>query len=143
MTQPVPHELDTQLGKGWEEKMLALYSEGAGDSEVAKALNMTVAMFDKLYQAFPIFEEIVAKGRSDARAWFEKLGRQGLHKANGELNFPVWHSYMKNRYGWKDKMEDGDTTHKSAAVMDENELNQKLAEKIKKSLPMIASRTPD
>lgn len=139
--QPVD-ELDAQLGKGWEDRSLAIYRKGGSDHEVARALNMTMAVFDRMYQAYATFEEVVNKGRSDARAWFEELGRNGLIKANGDLNHQLWTIIMKSRYGMSDGTE-GDTTNKPAALMSESELEQKIAAKIKKALPIVASRNPD
>lgn len=134
------HELDIQLGKGWEQKALNIYSEGGFDAEVAKELGITLAMFSNLYRAYPLFEEVVNKGRSDCRAWFEKLGRQGLIKANGDLNHAHWLVMMKNNFGYA--AEDTTPPGLTPSTLSNDEIEQRLAEKIKKALPAVASKAP-
>lgn len=141
MTQTVPHELDTQLGTGWESKLMGIYGAGGSDAEVSRSLNITMGVFSRLYQAYPLFEEYVNKGRSDARAWFEELGRKGLIKANGDLNHQLWTTIMSNRFGYSTKPVDNDD--KPPSMMSDDEINQKLAAKIAKAQPIVASRAPD
>jgi len=142
VTNSIPHELDTQLGKGWEQKMYDVYFQGGSDAEVARLLRITMALFDKFYQGYPIFEEVVNKGRSDAKGFWENLGRTKILKANGDLNDRLWFLVMKNRFGWMDKLpEDGSTT--PAAAMTADELDQKLAKLQKKALPALSTRAGD
>lgn len=143
MDMDVPHELDTQLGKGWEDTILSLYKEGAGDPEVASALRITMAMFDRFYQGYAIFEEYVNKGRSDARAWYERVGRNGLIKSNGDLNHQLWFLIMKNRYGWKDKMDEDDHNKTPAGMLSSDELDRKIAAKFKEVKAIAASGKAD
>lgn len=132
------HELDAQLGKGWEQKALNIYQEGGFDAEVAKELGITIAMFSNLYRAYPLFEEVVNKGRSDCRAWFERIGRQGLIKANGDLNHQHWLTMMKNNFGYAP--DDAAGAGLTASALSNDEIEQRLAEKIKKVLPAVASK---
>lgn len=38
-----------------------------------------------------------------SHAWWLRLGREGA--SGGKINVPAWYAVMKNRYGWKDKVE--------------------------------------
>jgi len=136
-------ELDAQLGQKWAEKALSIYAEGGFDSEVAKTLNMTMAMFDRLYQSYPAFEEVVSKGRSDARAWFENLGRKGLVKANGELNHQLWLILMKNRWSYISGDKTDENPNSPAKTLSSDELDQKIASKFKEVAAITASRKQD
>lgn len=142
METQTPHELDTQLGKGWEQTMYDCYYMGGSDHEVARELRVTMALFEKFYKGYEIFKELVDKGRSDARGFYENLGRKHLLKQNGDLNDKVWFLTMKNRFNWSDKGAD-ESNLPPAATLDNNTLEQKIAQLQAKARATSSTRVVD
>ncbi len=87
----------------WKEEMLAEYSAGASDEEVAAALKMTTKRFKQYYTEDPVFKETVDMGRDWAKAFWLKKGRTSLE--DKKFNSTLWYNNMKNRYGWAEKSE--------------------------------------
>lgn len=93
----------------WDE-LLDLYSEGASDVEIARALRITVARFYNLIEEVPEFANFVERGRTLAQAWWYEAGRKNLW--NKDFNTTLYNFNMKNRHGWADKVETGDKNDK-------------------------------
>ena len=95
----------SDLPKNWKDDMIALYSEGASDTEIkATVLRcMSNDLWDRLIKEEPIFSEAVKGGRQFSAAWWEKHGRTQL--GNKEFNSTLWYMNMKNRFKWSDKQE--------------------------------------
>lgn len=100
----------------WD-NLLELYSEGASDVEIARALQITVARFYNLIDEVPAFANFVERGRTLAQAWWYEAGRKNLW--NKEFNTTLYNFNMKNRHGWADKVETG--------AKDEKPLDQQAA----------------
>jgi hypothetical protein len=143
MDSKTPHELDAQLGKGWEQKLEKLYEGGAFDSEVAKALNCTMSFFDNAYRSYPLFAEHVKRGRTLAKAFYEGIARNNILKSDGTLNYNVWRDIMKWRFGMTDKGED-ESRGISASSASKDEIEQEFRDpKIRDALLHLLSQTSD
>jgi hypothetical protein len=87
--------------------LVRLYTEGAADAEVCKAVRMSYEDFEKRCQNDGAFAQLVDYGRLAAKAWWLELGRKAAAGQN-KAQFNFWYAVMKNRYGWSDKMEVGE-----------------------------------
>lgn len=117
--------------------MIQLYEEGALDVEVCKALKVTYSEFDKRYKNDAIFQQLVDYGRLAAKAWWLELGRKGA-AGKHTIHFQAWYAFMKNQYGWSDKVENVNQDDKPIDQLSQDELlarignhKQKLAKLLK------------
>lgn len=89
-----------------QEKMLALYAEGADDSEVAALLDLPKERYLQLYEENPAFKKIIDIGRTKAEAWWNNVARRNLLTKGWQG--ATWAMNMKNRFKWADKMDIGE-----------------------------------
>lgn len=121
----------------WEE-IEAAYAEGASDVEIAKLLGITLARFYKLEEEHEGFSILVEKGRTLAQAWWVMQGRKNLW--NKSFNTPLYNFQMKNRFGWADKVDNGESGEAGATNLDQakKSVHEALRNLIKK-YPELAS----
>lgn len=112
-----------QLPDNWQEKMLALYSEGMSDYEVMTELRLHYNTFTR-FMAEPEFAEVVQFGRQCSKAWWERQGRINL--CNKEFNASLWNTNVQNRLGWSQKT----STHESDSGFEKALTPEQLDEKI-------------
>lgn len=95
----------SDLPDSWEEDMLALYSEGASDTEVkATVLNcMSDDLWYRLIKEEQKFSGAVKRGKQLSQSWWERNGRVNLK--DKDFNPTLWYMNMKNRFKWSDKQE--------------------------------------
>lgn len=92
-----------QSTANWARDVYNLYAEGAGDAEVAAHLRLTLKQFYKQMADNDKFSTLVEFGRTVSQAWWESQFRKNL-KVKG-FNTSALTFYMKNKYGWADKIE--------------------------------------
>lgn len=109
-------------------KIKALYSEGAGDPEIARALNLTMKRFDKLIEDVPAFAEFVEMGRTLSMAWWYEQGRKGI--TADKFNSPLYSLNMKNRFGWADRVDN--TATSNGTPINADQARSDVAKAIKK-----------
>lgn len=116
------------------DRVKAKYAEGGSDIEVATLLGLTRSEFYKLIEEAPDFAKLVDKGRAVAEAWWYAQGRLALRAE--KFNTALYNFTMKNRYGWADKIEQGDKSSEGPTNLDQamGEL-QKAIKRIAKSNP--------
>lgn len=90
-------------GKPWINELIALYTEGASDVEVAASQKITIKAFYKHMADNAKFAQLVEYGRTLSQAFWEGQARQNIR--NKQFNTPLWTFYMKNKFGWADKTE--------------------------------------
>lgn len=89
------------------EKVIELMKNGASKTEVAAELNFGCKqMLYDYVQKYQEFADAVKKGELLSQSWWEKTGRNNI--SNREFNSALWYMNMKNRFGWRDKV---DNTH--------------------------------
>lgn len=123
----------TETGEHWVDMLKRLYSEGATDVEVCKALRMSHRKFLQKERNDPLFAELVEFGRLSSKAWWVELGRKCARSGAPSQAFNYWWANMKNQFGWTDKAEVVDT--KSTDSLSNDEIKARIAEltnKIKK-----------
>ncbi len=100
------------LPKGWQNKVINMYENGASDVEVRAWIwkqrgSFSTDLFDRWIREEPMFSETIKTGRALSHAWWENMGRTQLMVDNDapKLNATLWYMNMKNRFGWADKQE--------------------------------------
>lgn len=114
----------------WARKLIGYYEAGYSDAEVAAELKITIKEFNKQLAENPGFNKLVQFGRTLSTAFWEGLARKNI--VNKQFNTPLYNFYMKNKYGWADKIETSNVNDNSNYTMDE------LKAKIDKQLKQLA-----
>lgn len=97
-----------------------MYREGAADIEI-KALihdwrgSFSNDLWDRWMKEEPEFSETIKKGRMLSEAWWNKEGRTSLK--NKDFNYTGWYMNMKNRFGWKDTIQNEHSGSIATGVM--------------------------
>lgn len=115
------------LGKtSWATELVEYYKQGYSDMEVAAALNITRREFNQLLTDNPAFAKLVEVGRTQSSAFWEGLARQNVK--NKTFNTPLYNFYMKNKFGWADKIETNNVSENTNLSLDQlkTEINKKL-----------------
>jgi hypothetical protein len=81
----------------------AAYASGASDIEICRILKVRPIKFEERYRKDAVFRELIDTGRMLRRAWWMEQGRLNLH--NPKFNRNTWLDYMKNEFGWAEKVE--------------------------------------
>ncbi|MBP9786057.1 MAG: hypothetical protein KBC72_00495 [Acinetobacter sp.] len=89
------------------EKVIEVMKDGASLNSVACALGV---LPDALYhwkRKYPEFSEAIKIGESLSKDWWEQRARDHLveYKDGPKLNTALWFINMKNRFGWRDKID--------------------------------------
>lgn len=115
-----------------QEKILYLYSDGAGDPEICRAMELTKEEFDKQCNSDKTFNRLVNFGRTIALAWWEeKLRAVAFGREKGDAQ--VIKLIMQNRYGW---MEKNQTDNKGQLLLDGMTKDQ-LEQELRKVMPTL------
>lgn len=112
----------------WARKLIGYYEAGYSDAEVAAELKITIKEFNKQLAENPGFNKLVQFGRTLSTAFWEGLARKNI--INKQFNTPLYNFYMKNKYGWADKIETSNSNDNTNMNMDA--LKAELARKLKK-----------
>lgn len=122
--------MSEQLGTSseWARKLTDYYAQGYSDAEVAAELKITIKDFNKHLAENAGFSKLVNFGRTLSTAFWEGLARKNI--ANKQFNTPLYNFYMKNKYGWADKIETNNSNDNTNMNMDA--LKAELARKLKK-----------
>lgn len=113
------------LPEGWKETLLELYAQGGSNVE-AQALiidwrgSCSNDLWARWLKEEPEFSETIKKGKVLCEAWWVKNGRSNL--TNKEFNYTGFYMQMKNRFGWRDKIET-DNKHDHGGVTFNIDLN--------------------
>ena len=135
-------KVEFDLKEGWQDDVLALYSEGASNVEV-KALiyemrgSFSNNLWDRWMDEKGEFWETIKVGKMLSESWWHKKGRKNLD--NREFNFTGWYMNMKNRFGWRDKQEiahSGEITNKT---IDLSKLSDTALEELRNSADSSAN----
>jgi len=100
-----PKKTLDDLPKDWKEKTLALAAEGGSDVEIRVQCMDCIAheTWTRLLEEEPEFFETIKKAEALCHDWWKKQGRINLK--DKEFSTSLWFINMKNRFGWKDKID--------------------------------------
>ena len=100
----------SDLPKNWQEDAINAYKEGASDVEIRAYVldGISDDLWYRLIKEDETFARTIKKGKLFSQAWWEKQGRTNLK--NREFNPTTWYMNMKNRFGWRDKTEQVEST---------------------------------
>jgi len=95
---------------------------------------MSRKSFDRRERDDPAFADLVEHGRLCSQAWWLELGRKCAKAGAPAQAFSFWDKWMKNRYGWADKVETSDGKQINEMSSDEiaariKQLNAKIEKK--------------
>lgn len=112
--------------KGWAEELMGYYRNGYSDTEVAAAMNITTREFMRTINENAAFAKLIELGRTMSSAFWEGLARKNI--ANKSFNTPLYNFYMKNKFGWADKLETNNVSENTNMSLDalKEEINKKL-----------------
>lgn len=85
------------------ERVVELMRDGLSKVEVAADLDINVDTLNEYTKIHPDFSAAIKRGEDLSHAWWLKVGRQNL--MTKDFSYTGWYMNMKNRHGWKDKVE--------------------------------------
>lgn len=113
---------------GLATQLVEYYSLGYSDAEVAAALKMTLRDFHRQLSDNATFAKLVEYGRTLSTAFWESLARKNVN--NKTFNSPLYAFYMKNKFGWADKIETTNANENTNLSLDQ--LQDKINQQLKK-----------
>lgn len=123
-------------GASWATQIIDYYKNGYSDMEVAASLNITKREFNAMLNDNPTFNKIVDLGRTLSAAYWEGLARTNVK--NKTFNTPLYNFYMKNKFGWADKIETTNTNDNNNMNLDQ--LRTEVMRKVKK---LVDANSPE
>lgn len=121
----------------WAKDIVEHYRQGYSDAEVAAAMNITMRQFNQMLTDNPTFAKLVEFGRTLSLAFWEGLARQNVK--NKTFNTPIYTFYMKNKFGWADKIDTTSTNENTNLSLDQlkTEINRKLKKIVGDNMPEL------
>ena len=92
------------LPNGWQDKMIAIGTEGGSEVEMRVMLGISEDVWYRFKDEEPEFTQTVKKAKDLCQIWWERHGR-GMAMGEKEGNATVWIFNMKNRFKWTDRVE--------------------------------------
>jgi len=81
---------------------------------------MSHELFTEMCKRYTEFLETRKKAKQLCESWWQRAGRKNI--TNKEFNYTGWYMNMKNRFGWRDKIET-DNKHDHGGVTFNIDLN--------------------
>lgn len=98
-----PKKDSSSFPVGWKEEIIALGKVGASRAEINAYLGIDNETFDAMCKRDHMFSAVIKQFLVNSEAWWTKHGRTQLTEKG--FNAVLWYMNMKNRFGWKDKVE--------------------------------------
>ena len=119
----------TDLPEGWDALIHEVASNGGSQLECRSALGISNDLWYRLKDEEPEFSEAVKRAEEACQVWWERLGRNMSMGAIDKGNATTWIFNMKNRFGWKDKLDiDQKTEHSGKVDMSLDQAHSLLAQ---------------
>lgn len=106
----------TDLPEGWAALIYEVANNGGSQLECRSALGISNDLWYRLKSEEPEFSEAVKRAEEACQVWWEQLGRNMSMGAIDKGNATTWIFNMKNRFGWKDKLDIDQKTDLTAKV---------------------------
>lgn len=117
-------------------QIIDLYEQGYSDAEVSAALRITIKEYYKTIKDNAAFAQLVDLGRTLSTAFWESQARKNLLTKG--FNSSLYAFYMKNKYGWADKVETTSTSENTNINLDD--MRTKITELVDK---FVKQNTPE
>lgn len=119
-------EVIDRLKEGWQSQMKELARDGASDVELRVELGISENLWYRWIAEDEEFCQTVKECKQLCCVWWEKHGRK-MAAGTAEGNSTVWIFNMKNRFGWKDKIETEHSGSIALTDMTDEELDRRIA----------------
>lgn len=134
MANPVgrPRTTVDDLPHDWKQIVMDCGQEGGSEVEMRALLGVGDSAWYTLKEDSEEFRQTIKYAKELCAVWWERQGRRMTTGADG--NASVWIFNMKNRFGWRDRIEqdnvssDGSMTPKPAVQVTAEELRDVLKE---------------
>jgi len=88
--------------------IIELMEQGASKTEVAAGLGISKSTLMEWQNPESVyynkkFSDSIKRGEQLSEAWWERQGRMSLEEK--DFNYVGWYMNMKNRFGWRDKVD--------------------------------------
>lgn len=98
-----PKKTLKDLPEDWKELIVTHMSQGASLAEIHGLLDMDNETRLRMERDIPEFSAAIKKGIRLSEMWWQTKGRVNLE--NKDFNSTLWYMNMKNRFGWRDKVD--------------------------------------
>jgi hypothetical protein len=98
-----PKKTLDDLPSNWKEIMILLGQEGGSRAEVQCALGMNETTWYRFLDEYEEFSQTEKERKTLSEAWWNHRGREMVNGSKGDST--VWIFNMKNRFGWKDRID--------------------------------------
>ena len=126
------------MNNDWAKTLIALYSDGYSDAEVAAEMKVTIKEYYKQTAENIAFQKLVEFGRTLSMAFWEGQARKNL--TNKTFNSSLYSFYMKNKFGWAEKVESKSENENVNTDLDSlrNQVMTEVAKLLKQNSPEIS-----
>lgn len=125
----------------WIKPLIDGYKNGYSDVEVCRELDITLKVFNLMYQENEGFRKLVDYGRMMQQAWWMEQGRKNLW--NKDFSVSLWNFNMKNRFGWADKTETKNSDADGAGSVNIDDLRTRMAKALPKLIKQFEPELAD
>lgn len=112
---------DKKWGDDHADEMLSYWKDGASLAEVCVNLGTVKDTYYEVCKISTKFFDADKKGRQKSEVWWEHLGRLGAAGKVG-IQPAVWCFNMKNRFGWRDKIDQQVSGPEGGAIKTDNKV---------------------
>lgn len=110
-----PPKITKKFADEASEHLVGWFEQGFCIAEIAAELDISKPSYYKCKDISKKFFNAEKVGLAKSEAWWSKVGRAGA-VGKVDINCPVWIFNMKNRFGWKDRVEQQHTGAEGAAL---------------------------
>ena len=119
-------EVIDRLKEGWQTRIKELAADGASDVELRVELGISDDLWYRWIAEDAEFSRTVKECKLLCQIWWERHGRK-MAAGSAEGNATVWIFNMKNRFGWKDKVETEHTGSIAFTDLTDEDLDRRIA----------------
>ena len=100
----IPKKTMDILPKDWKKTALDMFTEGAAQIQVIKAIGLTVDLHKRFVKDYEEYRDFMVSGMELAECWWVKTGKENLNNRN--FNNPLFNTLTARLFKWN-KDDDG------------------------------------